>query len=81
MGSRRRGPPLDRTEAPAMTWNSGPMLGGATHWPRLNRSGFWTRPDPSSGDLELLDEDGLTDETTVDAPQTDGGDQDVPGTE
>lgn len=63
-----------------MTWNSGPMIGGATNWPRLNRSGFWTRPDPRD---ELADDqdDDLTDGTTVETPQSDGGDQDVPGTE
>jgi hypothetical protein len=65
-----------------MTWNSGPCIGGATHWPRLNRAGFWTRPEPG-GPLELVDDqaDDLTDPATVDAPDTDGGDQDVPGTE
>lgn len=47
-------------------WNSGPMLGGATHWPRLNRAGYWQR-----GEWAPMDGEPAPDETVADPPADD----------
>lgn len=59
-----------------MSWNSGPMIGGATHWPNLNR--HWRRPDPR----DRIDQaDDLTADGTVDDSDTDTPGDDDEGTE